>query len=114
MSPIGSINEAGTYSRDMVLPSSINEASNAPVISGLNPPKWPVGGADITLTVTGAKFTVASVVNFGAIDRSTTFVNAGALTIRIRPSNWGPGAAACFVKNGAIASNAVSFTWTAA
>ena len=55
----------------------------APTLSSLGPASADAASGDFTLTVNGANFTNASVVNFNGVPRATTFVSSGQLTAAI-------------------------------
>ena len=81
----------GSYNLTVTNPDGQSvTAPNALVISGptitlssLNPASADAASGDFTLTVNGANFTSASVVNFNGAPRPTTFVNSGQLTAAI-------------------------------
>src|SRR5262249_40988338 len=57
--------------------------SATPSISSLSPASAAGGGAAFSLTVNGANFVSASVVEWNGSNRPTTFVNSGQLTAQI-------------------------------
>jgi DNA-binding beta-propeller fold protein YncE len=65
-------------------PSSINQPpSSGPTITTISPNSTVAGGAAFTLTINGANFVAASMVNFGGSAPATTFVNSTHLTAAI-------------------------------
>src|SRR5215471_9472954 len=59
----------------------------SPILSTLSPASAKVGGATFTLTVTGAGFVPASVVQWNGGNRATTFVSNTQLTAQISASD---------------------------
>jgi YVTN family beta-propeller protein len=85
----------------------------APTITNVSPNSGLAGTAAFTFTVSGTNFVSASVVNFGGVSRTTTFVSATQLTAAIPASAIASGGtAAVSVTNPAPGgtSNVVSFT----
>jgi hypothetical protein len=113
MMPVSnSINEPGGYVYDAMSPGSANEPPRlpagvfAPKITSLVPNTCPVGGADITVKVSGTGFFEKSVCFVGAPNRPTVFNPAdGSLSVT-------PGTVKVVVRNGVYSSNAVDFTFT--
>ncbi len=58
-----------------------------PVMSGLSPSSVPAGGAQFTLTVSGASFVNGATVQWNGSNRTTTFINATQLTATIPASD---------------------------
>src|SRR5262245_3162995 len=85
----------------------------SPSISSLSPASAAGGGAAFTLTVNGANFVSASVVEWNGSNRPTTFVNSGQLTAQIGAADIAhSGKANVVVSNPAPGGNSapVSFT----
>lgn len=59
------------------------QVTPVPLISFVSPVSATAGGADFTLTVSGADFVASSVVNWNGSALSTTFVNADELTATV-------------------------------
>jgi subtilisin family serine protease len=81
-----------------------------PSILSLSPPATAVGTAP-TLTINGTNFTTNSIVRWNGVDRSTTFVNGGQLTIQTAAAdvaNVGSAKVQVFTFAGGI-SNAATF-----
>lgn len=87
-----------------------------PLITAISPNSGVAGGAGFTLTVNGANFVTASVVNFGGTQETTTFISATQLTASIPASSLSiPGDAAVTVLNPSTSgglSNTVNFAIT--
>jgi YVTN family beta-propeller protein len=87
-----------------------------PTITTVSPNNALAGGAAFTLTINGANFVAASIVNFGGTARTTTFVNATQLTAAIPAAAIASaGTATVTVTNlgpGGGTSSAVNFTIT--
>jgi len=82
----------------------------APSISTIAPANCVVGSADLTLTVNGANFDGASVVNFGTKALTTTFVSSTQLSASIPGSSLATaGAVQVSVTDGSTKSKSVSF-----
>ncbi len=85
-------------------------ASTAPAlpsISSISPSSSVVGASPLTLTVTGASFTSASVVQWNGSARTTTFSSATQLTAAITQADLAiAGSATVSVSNGAAGSSA--------
>jgi YVTN family beta-propeller protein len=98
-------------------PSSINQpTSSGPTITTISPNSTVAGGAAFTLTINGANFVAASMVNFGGLAPATTFVNSTQLTAAIPASSLAStGTPAVTVTNpapGGGTSKAINFTIT--
>jgi YVTN family beta-propeller protein len=85
-----------------------------PTITTISPNSAVAGGAAFTLTINGANFVAASVINFGGTTPTTTFVNSTQLTAAIPAAAIASaGSAAVTVTNpapGGGTSNAANFT----
>ena len=98
---------------------TISAASQNPVpsITGVNPPGATAGGADLTLTVSGANFIAASKVRWNGVERPTTFVSPTTLQAAIGGADIAqPGEAGVTVVTpspGGGTSNAAAFTISA-
>ena len=57
--------------------------AGAPMITSVSPDEFPAGGGDFVLTVIGAGFVSASIVQFNEVDKATTFVSATELRAQI-------------------------------
>lgn len=114
-----SINEPG-YNFEGMSPGSINEPPvipagvYAPKITSIVPNSCPVGGSNITVTLTGTGFFAGSVCFVGGLNRSTAFNADGTLSVTFRPATRTPGTVKVLVRNGSYPSNSVDFTFTAA
>ena len=90
----------------------------SPIITAISPNSAVAGGAGFALTISGANFVAASVVNFGGTAKSTTFISESQLIAAIPASSISAtGNAAVTVTNPAAdggTSNAVNFTITSA
>lgn len=86
----------------------------APTLASLTPASAVAGGAGFTLTLTGTRFTFASVASWNGSTRTTTYLSSTQLTIQVSASDLAtPGQYPVTVDNGASAggvSNAVNFT----
>jgi hypothetical protein len=114
-----SINEAGTYARVALLPPSHNEPpvnpGGVPLLTSLAPSSAPLGGVDVTVTVTGVLFGPWTVVVFTGIAQTTTFVNNTTVTFVVKPTTPGYVKArpyAVQAKNGSFFSGVRNFTFT--
>ena len=84
-----------------------------PVAATLNPATAVHGGVDLTMHVTGSGFSSSSVIWFNNAAAATTFVNAGDVTMLVKPSLFAAaGGANVFVKTKGMASNALNFVFT--
>jgi YVTN family beta-propeller protein len=87
-----------------------------PTITTISPNTTVAGGGAFTLTITGTNFLAASMVNFGGVARTTTFVNSTQLTAAIPAAVIAStGMLAVIVTNpapGGGTSNPVNFTIT--
>jgi YVTN family beta-propeller protein len=87
-----------------------------PTISTISPNNAVAGGAAFTLTINGANFVAASMVNFGGSALATTFVNSTQLTAAIPAASIAAtGTSAVTVTNpapGGGTSKAINFTIT--
>ena len=92
-----SINEAGTYARQALLPSSINEAplnpGGVPKIMSLTPNTAVLGSADLTVTITGTTLGPWSAVLLVGLEQPTTFIDNTHVSFTMKPSRPG------YVKN---------------
>jgi hypothetical protein len=66
--------------------------AQTPLVFSINPPTSTAGSAAITLAVSGANFSPATVVRWNGADRATSFVSAGSLTASIPASDLGTAA----------------------
>ena len=89
------------------------EVERRPAVGALNPGEATIGGADVTLHVTGVNFYDTSVVVFNGGVETTTFVSSNELTTIVRPSTAvTPGSYPVLVRNDdGRESNAVNFTF---
>lgn len=115
---IQSINEPGSGHTWSLTPQSLNEPPDysamvePPAITGLTPGACVIGDADFTLHVEGTGFYPGSVINFAEHDEPTTLNEDGTLSTGVKPSLWvTPVDVQVYVRNGAVFSNAVSFTF---
>lgn len=92
-----------------------NAAPATPVLSSLTPNTAVLGSADITMSCIGTDFTDTTVINFAGNDEPTTFVSETEVTTGVKPSlGWGEVSVPVKVKNGAVESDPLDFTFTAA
>ena len=91
---------------------SLNLSPAAPVISSLSPNTVDACGPDFTLTVNGSGFASGDTVDWNGTPLTTTFVNAGQLTVTVPAADTAsPGTASVTVVTpGNAASNAATFT----
>jgi hypothetical protein len=89
-----------------------------PVISSLSPTSIAAGSTAFTLTINGTNFITGAQVNFGGVNKGTTFVSSTQVTVSILPSDVATaGTPAVTLSNptpGGGASNTVNFNVTAA
>lgn len=86
--------------------------SLTPKLTSLAPNTIMAGSANASVTLTGTKFTAASVVNWNGADVATTFVSTTQLTVNVPHSTAVEGTVPVFVKDGAETSNSLNFTYT--
>lgn len=86
---------------------------SAPTLTALDPATAVIGGADVTLTVTGTGFTENSVILFNNSPEPTTFVSDTVVTTIVKPSTAsGPWTVPVTVSNRARAiSNPLDFSF---
>ena len=122
MSSIGSINEPEGSRKTSLTPQSPNEpatlpewATEAPVVTSLEPTECTLGDADFTIAVSGTGFYEQSTIVFAGQDEPTTLESDGTLTTGVNMAVWqGPDTVQVGVRNGPIASNTLPFTFNAA
>lgn len=119
---IKSINEPNAPSHDVTLtPQSINEpptlpdwATDAPVVTALEPDECTIGDLDFTIYVSGTGFYEQSVIVFAGHDEPTTLESDGTLSTGVNMAVWlGPDTVQVSVRNGPIESNSMGFTFNA-
>ena len=97
--------------------SSSSTQNPVPGATSISPSSAPAGSRELTVTVTGSKFISGSVVRWGGVARTTTYVSSTKLTAVITPSDLataGTGAVTVFnPAPGGGASGSVSFSITA-
>ena len=122
---VTSINEPQASRAVMLTPQSINEPTElpdfggfppvTPVLTSLTPDTAVIGGADVTMKVSGTGFTPASVITFNGGDEPTSFTSPTEVSTGVKPSTaTTPGAYPVTVRNGDLDSGQLSFTFTAA
>jgi hypothetical protein len=98
---------------------SINEPPEVPdlappELSMIDPDTAVIGGADITMTVTGSGFGPGSIITFNGGEENTVFVDTHTLTTIVKPSTaTTPGTYPVTVANASGESVAAGFTFTA-
>lgn len=110
-SPLAPPPDASTIIEPGGSPTDEVVAAHDPSISSLSP-DTAVAGTDVTVTVTGERFSSASVVELDQVPVATTYVSDTELTATL---NGVEGTASVTVRNPTVAqeSNSVSFTFTA-
>jgi hypothetical protein len=119
---IGSINEPEGSRKTSLTPQSPNEpatlpgwATEAPVVTSLEPTECTLGDADFTIAVSGTGFYEQSTIVFAGQDEPTTLESDGTLTTGVNMAVWqGPDTVQVGVRNGPIESNTLPFTFNAA
>lgn len=91
--------------------SSGTWANLTPRLTSINPTTSPNIGL-IWIYVYGTNFSPISKVNLDATDIATNFISPTELSIHISTMSFPPGAYPLYVKNGGLASNALTFTFT--
>ena len=122
MSSIGSINEPEGVREKTLTPQSPNEpttlpewATEAPVVTSLEPTECTLGDANFTIAVSGTGFYEQSTIVFAGHDEPTTLESDGTLTTGVNMAVWqGPDTVQVGVRNGPIESNTLPFTFKAA
>ena len=122
MSSIGSINEPEGSRKTSLTPQSPNEpatlpewATEAPIVTSLEPTECTLGDADFTIAVSGTGFYEQSTIVFAGQDEPTTLESDGTLTTGVNMAVWhGPDTVQVGVRNGPIESNTMPFTFKAA
>jgi hypothetical protein len=122
MSNIGSINEPEGVRKTSLTPNSVNEpatlpewATEAPVVTSLEPTECTLGDADFTIAVRGTGFYEQSTIVFAGQDEPTTLESDGTLTTGVNMAVWqGADTVQVGVRNGPIESNTMPFTFNAA
>ena len=121
MSSIGSINEPEGSRKTSLTPQSVNEpatlpewATEAPVVTSLEPTECTLGDPDFRIYVSGTGFYEQSTLVFAGQDEPTTFED-GKLSTGVNMAVWqGPDTVQVGVRNGPIESNTMPFTFNAA
>ena len=95
MSNIGSINEPEGVRKTSLTPNSVNEpatlpewATEAPVVTSLEPTECTLGDADFTIAVRGTGFYEQSTIVFAGQDEPTTLESDGTLTTGVNMAVW--------------------------
>ena len=122
MSSIGSINEPEGSRKTSLTPQSVNEpatlpewATEAPIVTSLEPTECTLGDPDFRIYVSGTGFFDQSVIVFAGQDEPTTLESDGTLTTGVNMAVWhGPDTVQVGVRNGPIESNTMPFTFNAA
>lgn len=83
-------------------------------IASMTPVSALVGGVPFTLTVTGSKFTGASVIWFNGVAQVTSFVSSTSLRCTIDPAGATAGNKTVYVRDGANQTGSLSFQYLAA
>ena len=115
------INEPGGVRERALMPASPNEppalpewATEAPVVTGLEPTECTLGDPDFRIYVSGTGFYEQSTLVFAGQDEPTTFED-GKLSTGVNMAVWqGPDTVQVGVRNGPIESNTMPFTFKAA
>jgi hypothetical protein len=115
------INEPEGVRERTLTPASPNEppalpewATEAPVITGLEPTECTLGDPDFRIYVSGTGFYEQSTLVFAGQDEPTTFED-GKLSTGVNMAVWqGPDTVQVGVRNGPIESNTMPFTFNAA
>ena len=115
------INEPEGVRERTLTPASPNEppalpewATEAPVVTGLEPAECTLGDADFRIYVSGTGFYEQSTLVFAGQDEPTTFED-GKLSTGVNMTVWqGPDTVQVGVRNGPIESNTMPFTFKAA
>ena len=90
-------------------------AVEPPTIDSIEPDEMVAPGPDAQLSVIGTGFTTTSIINWNGGDEITEFVNEGKLTTLVKPDTVQaplPFELLVYVRNGAVQSNTVTFTFT--
>ena len=115
------INEPNGVREKALMPASVNEppalpewATEAPVVTGLEPTECTLGDPDFRIYVSGTGFYEQSTLVFAGQDEPTTFED-GKLSTGVNMAVWqGPDTVQVGVRNGPIESNTMPFTFKAA
>ena len=115
------INEPEGVRERTLTPASPNEppalpewATEAPVVTGLEPTECTLGDPDFRIYVSGTGFYEQSTLVFAGQDEPTTFED-GKLSTGVNMAVWqGPDTVQVGVRNGPIESNTMPFTFNAA
>jgi hypothetical protein len=115
------INEPEGVRERTLTPASPNEpptlpewATEAPVVTGLEPTECTLGDPDFRIYVSGTGFYEQSTLVFAGQDEPTTFED-GKLSTGVNMAVWqGPDTVQVGVRNGPIESNTMPFTFKAA
>ena len=115
------INEPEGVRERTLTPASPNEppalpewATEAPVVTGLEPAECTLGDPDFRIYVSGTGFYEQSTLVFAGQDEPTTFED-GKLSTGVNMAVWqGPDTVQVGVRNGPIESNTMPFTFNAA
>jgi len=115
------INEPEGVRERTLTPASPNEppalpewATEAPVVTGLEPTECTLGDPDFRIYVSGTGFYEQSTLVFAGVDEPTTFED-GKLSTGVNMAVWqGPDTVQVGVRNGPIESNTMPFTFNAA
>jgi IPT/TIG domain-containing protein len=83
-----------------------------PVISSLDPTRWPVSDDTGTLTVAGSNLHPLSIISFNQLQRPTTWLSESEITCEI-PSWPTPGDVSVTVDTAGLTSAAATFTYEA-
>jgi hypothetical protein len=98
---------AGTsFLIDYTPPPTLTSISPDTAVAGTDP--------DFVLSCVGTDFTHASVIYFGQEDEPTTFVSDTEITTGVKPSLFVPDTVPVKVRTGALDTDSVDFTFTAA
>jgi len=113
---LGACGCGGGANTSSINPPTSSGSDPTPTITTISPNSTVAGGAAFTLTINGANFVAASVVNFGASAPATTFVSSTQLTAAIPAASIASiGTPAVTVTNpapGGGTSKAINFTIT--
>jgi IPT/TIG domain len=86
---------------------------DAPTLAGVDPASGPYGGSDITVTITGTKFSDATVMLWNGVEDNATFVDETTMTTTVKLS-MASVASSCTIqmKDGELLSNIITFEIT--
>jgi hypothetical protein len=108
---IGAFWNSGTRTNQTATFDNIRVGLTTPAITSISPTSRVAGTGAFTLNVYGTNFTTGSVVRWNGVNRTTTFVNSGQLSVAIPATDiTTSGTAAITVLTGAAVTNQLNFT----